>query len=128
MKCPKCSNELKTIEKKGIEVDYCENCKGVWFDLNELEDLSNNVKEFDFVAPRLEYLKIQETIEKDKKCPRCSAKMYKVTMNNKPPMFDCCPNNHGYWFDAKELEEYVRNNLITSKKPSINLLKKIVKQ
>ena len=128
MLCPKCGNKLETIEKRGIEVDYCASCKGVWFDLQELETLSDGIKEFNFVAPRLENLKIAETNEQTRSCPRCAAKMFKVTMSGKPPVFDCCPNNHGYWFDGKELEEYIKNNLTAVERPSAEMLVKIVKQ
>lgn len=128
MLCPKCGNKLETIEKRGIEVDYCESCKGVWFDFKEIEQLSDSIKEFNIVAPRLENLKIAETGEKNRACPRCSGIMFKVTMAGKPPVFDCCPNDHGYWFDAEELEEYVRNNMTTVERPSVELLQKIIKQ
>jgi len=128
MLCPKCGNRLETIEKRGIEVDYCLECKGVWFDLQEIETLSDSINEFNIVAPRLENLKIAEINENQRGCPRCGEKMFKVTMSGKPPVFDCCPNDHGYWFDAQELEEYVKNNMTAVEKPSVELLQKIVKQ
>ncbi|MFC1553352.1 zf-TFIIB domain-containing protein [candidate division KSB1 bacterium] len=39
MKCPKCGHdmEIKIIEK--IEVDKCSNCKGIYFDAGELDEL-----------------------------------------------------------------------------------------
>ncbi len=36
MKCPTCSNLMIVVEHEQIELDYCVNCFGVWFDAGEL--------------------------------------------------------------------------------------------
>ena len=40
MRCPKCGLELITINYKGIDVDKCSGCQGVWLDAGELEAVS----------------------------------------------------------------------------------------
>ncbi|MFB3077055.1 MAG: zf-TFIIB domain-containing protein, partial [Lysobacterales bacterium] len=30
MDCPKCGSNLKVTKYKGIEVDKCESCEGMW--------------------------------------------------------------------------------------------------
>jgi len=40
MKCPKCGMELIEIDYKGIKVDKCSECEGVWLDAGELEAVS----------------------------------------------------------------------------------------
>jgi len=40
MKCPKCGMELIEIDYKGIKVDKCSECDGVWLDPGELEAIS----------------------------------------------------------------------------------------
>ncbi len=40
MKCPKCGMDLMTIEYRGVEIDKCAACSGVWLDDGELEKLS----------------------------------------------------------------------------------------
>jgi len=40
MKCPKCGADLEIEMLKGIEVDRCKECQGVWFDANEVEALT----------------------------------------------------------------------------------------
>ena len=40
MKCPKCGMELIEIEYRGIKVDKCSECDGVWLDAGELEAAS----------------------------------------------------------------------------------------
>ena len=40
MKCPVCKDvTLLMTEKKGIEIDYCTECRGIWLDRGELEKL-----------------------------------------------------------------------------------------
>jgi uncharacterized protein len=39
MNCPVCETKLRTIERTGIEIDLCPDCKGVWLDRGELDKL-----------------------------------------------------------------------------------------
>ena len=39
MKCLRCSTPMVITEKKGIEIDYCPNCHGVWLDKGELDKI-----------------------------------------------------------------------------------------
>ncbi len=40
MKCPSCKEvTLLMSEKKGVEIDYCPECRGIWLDKGELEKL-----------------------------------------------------------------------------------------
>ncbi len=39
MKCPNCEIPLMMTERKGIEVDFCINCRGIWLDRGELDKL-----------------------------------------------------------------------------------------
>ncbi|MBS3986071.1 MAG: zf-TFIIB domain-containing protein [Selenomonadales bacterium] len=40
MLCPVCPNvELKMSERKGVEIDYCPKCRGVWLDRGELDKI-----------------------------------------------------------------------------------------
>ena len=40
MKCPVCKDvTLLMTEKKGVEIDYCPECRGIWLDRGELEKL-----------------------------------------------------------------------------------------
>jgi hypothetical protein len=40
MRCPKCGMDLIEIEYKGIKVDRCSECEGIWLDAGELETVS----------------------------------------------------------------------------------------
>jgi len=37
MICPVCKYDMIVVEYQNIELDYCNSCKGVWFDSGELE-------------------------------------------------------------------------------------------
>jgi len=36
MQCPKCGMELIEIDYKGIKIDECSECEGIWLDAGEL--------------------------------------------------------------------------------------------
>ncbi|PKN29105.1 MAG: hypothetical protein CVU64_09845 [Deltaproteobacteria bacterium HGW-Deltaproteobacteria-21] len=40
MRCPKCGMELVEVHYKGIAVDKCSECEGVWLDYGEFESAS----------------------------------------------------------------------------------------
>jgi len=39
MKCPTCQTTLLISDKKGVEIDYCPDCRGIWLDRGELEKI-----------------------------------------------------------------------------------------
>ena len=40
MKCPNCKEvNLVIAERKGIEIDHCPECRGVWLDRGELDKI-----------------------------------------------------------------------------------------
>ena len=40
MKCPACpETTLLMMDRQGVEIDYCPNCRGVWLDRGELDKL-----------------------------------------------------------------------------------------
>lgn len=46
MKCPICNDvRMREVEKNGIHIDVCPDCKGVWLDRGELDKLMQGVRE-----------------------------------------------------------------------------------
>ena len=37
MHCPKCGHQLAELDYRGVKIDRCMNCHGVWLDAGELE-------------------------------------------------------------------------------------------
>ncbi|MNC20609.1 hypothetical protein D3C75_685650 [compost metagenome] len=46
MNCPVCDNvRMREVEKEGVTIDTCPQCKGVWLDRGELDKLMSGVRE-----------------------------------------------------------------------------------
>lgn len=46
MKCPHCNDkDLVMSERKGVEIDYCPECRGVWLDKGELDKILDRSRE-----------------------------------------------------------------------------------
>jgi len=46
MNCPHCKEaKLLLSERKGIEIDYCPDCRGIWLDRGELDKLLEKSRE-----------------------------------------------------------------------------------
>ena len=40
MQCPRCEGTSLTLsERQNVEIDYCQNCRGIWLDRGELDKL-----------------------------------------------------------------------------------------
>jgi len=93
------------VEYKGIELDYCTDCHGVWFDSGELGLL---LKSLGLESERPLFSFMDRTGpghgEKSHKCPICQRKMRKVTLGEQPAIIvDACHRGDGLWFDGGEL-------------------------
>jgi hypothetical protein len=100
------------VEYHNIELDYCNSCRGVWFDAGELELLlkSQALEEphafFDGVLDSQEAV----SLEKKRKCPICGRKMKKTAMGGQPEILvDACPDKDGLWFDGGEVAQLIRH-------------------
>lgn len=40
MKCPKCGMDLMEIDFKGMKIDECSTCRGMWLDAGEFDALA----------------------------------------------------------------------------------------
>ena len=111
MICPVCKYDMLVVEYRSIELDYCNSCKGVWFDSGELELL---LKSQDLEEPKAFFdgiINSQEAISPEKKrdCPICGHKMKKTAIGKQPKiLIDICRNGHGLWFDGGEVAQLIR--------------------
>ena len=96
--CPKCDVGLFILKFRAVEVDYCNQCRGVWLDAGELELLAGKV------LPGLQQQTGQVPPGKPHLCPRCDQPLHEITAPGSLTL-DRCPNGHGLWFDADELQQ-----------------------
>jgi len=115
MRCPVCKNPMMVVEHQQIELDYCLECRGIWFDATELEllfDAFDLGDEFDLeqmTRPAPDHV-----AEAKRKCPICGKRMQKVLLGQDPGVLvDKCPRGHGLWFDGGELGTVIRRVLAT---------------
>lgn len=101
MNCPKCQGVMHEIPFEGVVVDFCDSCKGIWFDEDELAfttELSTdipNISEVEKEARTTEY-----------SCPRCGSQQKLQEMKFIPVetlLIDRCPQCKGLWIDKGEL-------------------------
>jgi uncharacterized protein len=106
MQCPKCGHPMETVSFKGIEVDRCTLCKGLWFDLLEHERLKAmpGSEAIDAGDPG-----VGTVFNRDDRihCPRCSGAMIRMVDAEQPHIwYESCGSCHGVFFDAGEFTDY----------------------
>ena len=110
MICPVCKYDMIVVEYHNIELDYCSNCRGVWFDSGELELL---LMSYGLEEPRAFFDGIfssQEapSAEKKRNCPICGHKMKKTEIGGQPEiLIDECGDKHRLWFDGGEVTQLI---------------------
>ena len=118
MICPVCKRDMVDIEYNRIELDYCTNCRGVWFDAEELELLVEGMRLGESVLAVDNITGSQEPkiAEKKRKCPICGWKMGKATIGKESRIFiDVCRRGDGLWFDGGEVAQLIKQLI---KKPT----------
>jgi len=118
MICPTCKSTMIVVEYKKIELDYCPECYGVWFDSGELElflDSLNLEKRDQFISNLLSAPEAK-TAEKKRRCPICAQRMGKTVVGERPSiLIDVCRRSDGLWFDGGEVGQLIKQ---LSEKPS----------
>ena len=111
MLCPVCKLDQVILEWDDVELDFCVECHGIWFDADELRHLfaAAGVPDDVLLLERRLRLLSGSTRGARRRCPRCRARMDHVSAPDHPEqtVLDRCPRGHGLWFDKGELEQIV---------------------
>jgi len=94
------------VEQCKVELDFCTNCHGVWFDAGELELLLSplGLKDEHSFLDGIFKLPEAQCEEEKRKCPICSKKMMKKYIGEHAEILvDICNRQDGLWFDGGEL-------------------------
>ena len=107
MNCPHCKIKLLSAILHNIEVDYCPQCFGLWFEEDELR-WAKDEKDKD-----LKWLDID--LWKDEKkfkisygirlCPSCRLPLYEVYYGDSGIIVDVCNLCQGIWLDRAEFKK-----------------------
>lgn len=116
MNCPRCQVDLKNVyTPKGILVDYCPDCQGIWFDRGELFFYS--------AAPDKISQALSEGLRgerpSDADCPRCATKLAEGGLLSDDLVIDRCPSCEGIWLDPSELSRLVDAESSLTGKPGM---------
>jgi uncharacterized protein len=106
MICPVCHKDALIVEYNNVELDYCPNCNGVWFDSGELELLleAAGLGTRESFLAGMKNSQEADIPEKKRRCPICLRKMRKVYIDEqKKIVTDVCKGGHGIWFDGGEV-------------------------
>ena len=98
MICPRCKSKLSQRMYKGIEVDRCSSCKGMWLDYDEMDQLEDKVLDDDDIKGEMMF----RSYVGDMECPKCSAGMQMFHYSAFDVELDICPSDHGFWLDNGE--------------------------
>ena len=98
MNCPRCNSELRSENYKGIEVDRCPQCQGMWLDYGELDQLEDIVLDKDKVKGTVMFSALQGKLP----CPKCGEAMQRFNYRAYNLELDFCERGHGTWLDAGE--------------------------
>ena len=118
MKCPRCQSKLNKViipeQNLQIEVDQCSDCKGIWFDYGELQNIERVVEPVLF-----EFRKIPGTNDQltALDCPFCDLhpRMDKAEHpRDKHVIMDICEHCSGIWLDGGELEAIQKENWVSA--------------
>ncbi len=112
MKCPKCDAPMEKVEYHSIEVDRCTNCKGLWLDRSEKEQLKKmkGSEAIDVGDPKkgAEYNEIEQI-----ECPVCTTQMVRMVDVKQPHIwYESCPICYGVFFDAGEFRDYKEESIL----------------
>lgn len=107
MDCPVCQKKLEKTSFHNVEVDYCPNCLGIWFDKDELAFAKNDADK------KLNWLDFDVWRDKgrfklskgDRHCPFCRAGLVQVNYDKSSVRIDFCKHCQGIWLDRGEFKQ-----------------------
>jgi Zn-finger nucleic acid-binding protein len=100
MQCPRCDGSLAPLRAAGrLEVDYCQDCGGVWYDAGEFAAFYNLFGEMSVLTEGADH-------SQGVTCPRCKIATVEVTYPpNSGIRVDTCPSCEGLWLDKGEVSD-----------------------
>ncbi len=104
--CPACQNPLTMFraDRSKLEIDHCCNCRGIWFDGDELKIMvTDPAIQQQFQLPTYNDSPVPWISSGQRHCPRCSESALKQTVVGEVTV-DVCPFCKGTWLDSGELE------------------------
>ncbi|PCI31307.1 MAG: hypothetical protein COB53_13465 [Elusimicrobia bacterium] len=110
--CPKCKDEMAEVTYGGVTVDRCTGCQGIFFDIQEHEELKKiaGSESIDSGDP----MKGMEQDEVDDyNCPKCGVIMVRlVDAQQNHIWYEACSKCYGVFFDAGEFKDFKEESFV----------------
>jgi Zn-finger nucleic acid-binding protein len=105
--CPHCKVELHKKHLKGVAVEECPTCRGIFFDEGELERVKNaEDNDLRWINFKLFGTKDQSDATGDQlDCPKCGFPLSPIQYGKSKATIHRCTNCHGVWLDKGEFEK-----------------------
>jgi len=109
MQCPNDNDYLQKALFYDVEVDYCPECLGVWFDKDELrlakdeKDKNLNWLDIDLWRDKSHF----EVANSKKLCPVCRIRLVQAKYDNSKTKVDFCKMCQGIWLDRGEFKQII---------------------
>jgi len=118
MNCLQCKEKLKRIIYKGIELDICSRCGGVWFDAGEMGRVMKTLETSSVqLLKEFTHAKSKVTTVVSKNCPRCQTSLNEFNYAyNSNIYLDRCPKCGGIWADSGEVQQLADYKIKVKKK------------
>lgn len=111
-RCPRCSSDLEPITLGRVTVDRCRQCRGHWFDGDEVEHAidvtTEGISREDALSARRTLPTWDKPLEEIRylACVRCTERMVRRQIAPRVGVIvDIC-RFHGVWFDQGEFEHF----------------------
>ena len=127
MKCPKCDSDFESVKFQNVYVNRCTNCRGLWFDMLEKDDLEKMEGSESIDIGDKEVGEWQDHVRKIK-CPKCNDTM--INMVDKEQFhihYELCPLCYGTSFDAGEFRDLKENTILERFKDMLDTLRSSLK-
>ncbi len=119
IQCIKCTNTMKPLlTKKGVLIDVCSGCQGVWLDHGEINFFvkeSHRLKKYWHFG-----LDKPHTIED--KCPKCQVPLRQGVLPNFSYQVEECPSCRGIYLDAHEFQNMQKDKLFNKIQKDTSIL------
>ncbi len=109
MECPNKHSKLEKALFHDVEVDYCPECLGIWFDQDELayakddKDQQLNWLDFDIWRDKGKF----KLSKSDRHCPVDRAGLVQVAYDESNVKVDFCKMCQGIWLDRGEFKQII---------------------
>lgn len=126
MNCPNKHGKLEIALFHDVEVDYCSECLGIWFDQDELAYAKDNKDEqlnwldFDIWRDKGKF----KLSKSDRHCPVDGTGLVEIKYDDSSVKIDFCRHCRGIWLDRGEFKQIM---VYLKKKADYEILHRYVK-